>query len=212
QAGFMAGVATALQLKEGQLGFIGGMEIPPVQKFNWGFQQGVAFANEKLGTHMSLEAKNVIYQGSFDDSAAGGQIAAQMYDNGVKAIFCAAGGVGVGAIQEAKNRAASGKEAWIIGVDVDQYDDGIYEGDKSVILTSAVKRIDHASYDMIKKELDGTFPGGQTLLYDAKNDGVGLPDKNPNLSEETMTEVNKVFEQLKNGEIKVSNEQGDLIN
>lgn len=91
-----------------------------------------------------------------------------MYDNGVKAIFCAAGGVGVGAIQEAKNRAASGKEAWIIGVDVDQYDDGIYEGDKSVILTSAVKRIDHASYDMIKKELDGTFPGGQTLLYDAK--------------------------------------------
>ncbi len=50
---------------------------------------------------------------------------------------------------------------------------------------------------MIKKELDGTFPGGQTLLYDAKNDGVGLPDKNPNLSEETMTEVNKVFEQLK---------------
>ncbi len=53
----MAGVATALQLKEGQLGFIGGMEIPPVQKINWGFQQGVAFANEKLGTHMSLEAK-----------------------------------------------------------------------------------------------------------------------------------------------------------
>lgn len=211
QAGFMAGVATALELKEGDLGFIGGMEIPPVQKFNWGFQQGVAFANEKLGTKMSLQEKNVIYQGSFDDSAAGGQIAAQMYDNGVKAIFCAAGGVGVGAIQEAKNRTASGKEAWIIGVDVDQYDDGIYEGDKSVILTSAVKRIDHASYDMIKKELDGSFPGGQTLTYNASNDGVGLPDKNPNLSEETMTEVNKVFEQLKNGEITVSAEQGDLI-
>ena len=207
----MAGVATALELKEGDLGFIGGMEIPSVQKFNWGFQQGVAFANEKLGTKMSLQEKNVIYQGSFDDSAAGGQIAAQMYDNGVKAIFCAAGGVGVGAIQEAKNRTASGKEAWIIGVDVDQYDDGIYEGDKSVILTSAIKRIDHASYDMIKKELDGSFPGGQTLRYDVTNDGVGLPDKNPNLSEETITEVNKVFEQLKNGEITVSAEQGDLI-
>ncbi|ELC8441463.1 BMP family ABC transporter substrate-binding protein [Clostridium perfringens] len=211
QAGFMAGVATALELKEGELGFIGGMEIPPVQKFNWGFQQGVAYANEKLGTKMSLQAKNVVYQGTFDDSAAGGQIAAQMYDSGVKAIFCSAGGVGVGAIQEAKNRTASGDEAWIIGVDVDQYEDGIYEGDKSVILTSAVKRIDHASYDMIKKELDGEFPGGQTLTYDASNNGVGLPDKNPNLSEETMTEVNKIFEQLKNGEIKVSNEQGDLI-
>ncbi|MGG5462189.1 BMP family ABC transporter substrate-binding protein [Clostridium sp. B9] len=211
QAGFMAGVATALELKEGALGFIGGMKIPPVQKFNWGFQQGVAYANEKLGTKMTLEADNVIYQGTFDDSAAGGQIAAQMYDNGVKAIFCAAGGVGVGAIQEAKNRTSSGEQAWIIGVDVDQYEDGIYEGDKSVILTSAIKRIDHASYDMIKKELDGEFPGGQTLTYDASNNGVGLPDENPNLSEETMTEVNKVFEQLKNGEIKVSAEQGELI-
>ena len=211
EAGFMAGVAASLELKEGDLGFLGGMESSAVQKFNWGFQQGVAFANEKLGTKMSLQEKNVIYQGSFDDSAAGGQIAAQMYDNGVKAIFCAAGGVGVGAIQEAKNRTASGKEAWIIGVDVDQYDDGIYEGDKSVILTSAIKRIDHASYDMIKKELDGSFPGGQTLRYDVTNDGVGLPDKNPNLSEETITEVNKVFEQLKNGEITVSAEQGDLI-
>lgn len=211
QAGFMAGVATSLQLKEGALGFIGGMKIPPVEKFNWGFQQGVDYANKNLGTKMTIDAKNVIYQGSFDDSAAGGQIAAQMFDSGVKAIFCAAGGVGVGAIQEAKNRTASGKQAWIIGVDVDQYDDGIYEGDKSVILTSAVKRIDHASYDMIKRDLNGDFPGGQTLMYDASNNGVGLPDKNPNLSEETMKEVNAVYEKLKNGDIKVSAEQGSLI-
>lgn len=211
QAGFMAGVATSLQLKEGALGFIGGMEFPPVQKFNWGFQQGVDYANKNLGTKMTIDAKNVIYQGSFDDSAAGGQLAAQMFDSGVKAIFCAAGGVGVGAIQEAKNRTASGKESWIIGVDVDQYSDGIYEGDKSVILTSAVKRIDHASYDMIKRELNGDFPGGETLMYDATNDGVGLPDKNPNLSEETMKQVDEVFNKLKNGEIKVSAEQGDLI-
>ncbi len=173
----MAGVATALELKEGDLGFIGGMEIPSVQKFNWGFQQGVAFANEKLGTKMSLQEKMLYIKDHLMIQPLVDKFFAQMYDNGVKAIFCAAGGVGVGAIQEAKNRTASGKEAWIIGVDVDQYDDGIYEGDKSVILTSAIKRIDHASYDMIKKELDGSFPGGQTLRYDVTNDGVGLPDK-----------------------------------
>ncbi|MGG5462185.1 BMP family ABC transporter substrate-binding protein [Clostridium sp. B9] len=211
QAGFMAGVATALQLKEGALGFIGGMQIPPVQKFNWGFQQGVDYANKNLGTKMTIDAKDVVYQGSFNDSAAGGQIAAHMFDSGVKAIFCAAGGVGVGAIQEAKNRTASGKQAWIIGVDVDQYNDGIYEGDKSVILTSAVKRIGNASYDMIKDDLDGKFPGGQTLMYDASNNGVGLPEKNPNLSEETIKKANEVYEKLKNGDIKVSAEQGDLI-
>ncbi|MDU3350358.1 MAG: BMP family ABC transporter substrate-binding protein, partial [Clostridium sp.] len=139
EAGFLAGVAASLQLKEGELGFIGGMEIPSVQKFNWGFQQGVKYANENLGTKMNIKAENVVYQGSFDNVAAGQQLAATMFDNGVKAIFTAAGGVGVGAINEAKTRATAGKEAWIVGVDVDQYADGIYKDDKSIILTSAMK-------------------------------------------------------------------------
>ena len=76
QAGFLAAIATSVQLKEGELGFIGGMEIPAVQKFNWGFQQGVAYANENLGTKMSLKAENAIYQGTFNDTAAGQQLAA----------------------------------------------------------------------------------------------------------------------------------------
>ena len=81
EAGFLAGVAASLQLKEGELGFIGGMEIPSVQKFNWGFQQGVKYANENLGTKMNIKAENVVYQGSFDNVAAGQQLAATMYDN-----------------------------------------------------------------------------------------------------------------------------------
>ncbi|HSL93334.1 MAG TPA: BMP family ABC transporter substrate-binding protein, partial [Bacillota bacterium] len=104
EAGFLAGVAAAMQLGSGDLGFIGGMEIPAVQRFNWGFQQGVAYANANLGTSMSIVADNVIYQGSFDNVAAGQVLAATMYDRGVKAIFAAAGGVGVGVINEAKAR------------------------------------------------------------------------------------------------------------
>ncbi len=211
QAGFLAGVAAALELKEGDLGFIGGMEIPPVQRFNYGYQQGVKYANENLGTNMSLKDENIMYQGSFDNAAAGQQLAAQMYDRGVKAIFCAAGGVGVGVINEAKTRVLSGKDAWVIGVDVDQYDDGIYEGDKSVILTSAIKRIDVAAYDMIKAETEGNFPGGETLTFDASNDGIGIPAENPNLSKETTDKVAEVFNQIKEGNIKVSAEKGDLL-
>ena len=64
-----------------------------------------------------------------------------MYDRGVKAIFAAAGGVNIGVITEAKTRVVNGEEAWVIGVDSDQYDDGIYEGSKSVVLTSAIKKI-----------------------------------------------------------------------
>ncbi|MCF7953086.1 MAG: BMP family ABC transporter substrate-binding protein, partial [Spirochaetales bacterium] len=132
ESGFMAGVATALQLDSGNVGFIGGMEIPPVQKFNWGFQQGIKYANENYGTSIMMNKRNFVYQGSFDNVAAGQQLAAAMYDRGVDAIFAAAGGVGVGAINEAKSRASAGKKVWIIGVDVDQYADGIYSGDKSI--------------------------------------------------------------------------------
>ncbi|HEY8344621.1 MAG TPA: BMP family ABC transporter substrate-binding protein [Bacillota bacterium] len=211
ESGFVAGVATALQLKEGELGFIGGMEIPAVQKFNWGFQQGVAYANANLGTKMSIKPENVIYQGTFDNVAAGQQLAAQMYDRGVKAIFAAAGGVGVGVINEAKSRVKAGEEVWVVGVDVDQYAEGIYEGEKSVILTSAMKQISTATFDVIKAEKEGKFPGGQILTFDAKNDGIGIPAENPNLSDEVEEQVAEIYEKMKSGEIIVADERGSLI-
>ncbi len=209
QAGFIAGVATAVELKDGELGFIGGMEIPAVQKFNWGFQQGVAYANEKLGTKMSLKPENVIYQGTFNDVAAGQQIAAQMYDRGVKAIFCAAGGVGNGAITEAKARVATGKKVWVIGVDKDQYEDGIGADGKSVILTSAIKKVDTASYSMVKALKEGNFPGGKQLIFDITKDAVGIPEKNPNLSDATTKAVQDLSAKLKDGSIKVKDNNDD---
>nr|WP_041397739.1 BMP family ABC transporter substrate-binding protein [Spirochaeta africana] len=209
EAGFLAGVAAALELQSGEFGFIGGMEIPPVQKFNWGYQQGIAYANANLGTDISIVRQNVIYQGTFDDVAAGQQIAAQMFDRGVDVIFVAAGGVGVGAINEAKARAGQG--AWIIGVDADQYDEGIYRDNDSIILTSAMKRVDTVAYDMIAAQLAGEFPGGETLMFDASNDGIGLPDENPNLSAEVLAQVDQVLQGLRDGSIVVSAEQGNLI-
>lgn len=211
ESGFLAGVAAALQIKEGEFGFIGGMEIPAVQKFNWGFQQGVAYANTNLATKITMKAENVIYQGSFDNVAAGGQLAATMFDKGVKAIFCAAGGVGVGAINEAKARVKAGKAAWIVGVDVDQFADGVYEGQKSVILTSAMKGLGQAAYDMVKAEKEGKFPGGKTLTFDAKNNGIGIPANNPNLSADVVKSVSDIFKKLQSGDIKVAAEKGSLI-
>ena len=206
QSGFIAGVASAVQLQDGDFGFIGGMEIPSVKKFNYGFQQGVAYANENLGTNVSLKDENIVYSGSFSDLALGQQLAAQMYDRGVKVIFTAAGGTGMGAITEAKTRAVNGEEAWIIGVDSDQYADGIYEGNKSVILTSAIKKVNVASYKMIEAELNNEFPGGQSLIFDAKNDAVGIPEENPNLSDETVSKVSEVLEAIKSGQIEVKSE------
>ena len=206
EGGFVAGVAAALELQTGEFGFIGGMESSAVKRFNYGFQQGVAYANENLGTSVSLKSENIVYSGSFTDLALGQQIAAQMYDRGVKVIFAAAGGTGMGAITEAKTRAVNGEEVWVIGVDSDQYADGIYEGNKSVILTSAIKKVNEAAYQMIEAELNNEFPGGQSLIFNAKNNAVGIPEENPNLSEDTVAKVNEVLEAIKNGEIEVKSE------
>lgn len=203
QSGFIAGVAAAVQLKNGDFGFIGGMEVPSVKKFNYGFQQGVSYANEHYGTSVSLKNENIIYSGSFSDTALGQQLAAQMYNNGVKAIFTAAAGVNIGVITEAKSRVVNGEEVWVIGVDSDQYDDGIYEGNKSVVLTSAIKKIEEATYQIIKDEIDGKFPGGEVLRFDAKNDAVGIPTENPNLNEEATSKANEVTNAIKSGEIEV---------
>lgn len=214
ESGFLAGIAAAVQMKESEFGFIGGMPIPSVERFNWGFQQGINYANENLGTNISIKEENVIYQGSFTDKAGGQQIAAQMYDRGVKVIFTAAGGTGIGVITEAKSRATNGDTSvYVIGVDSDQYADGVYDqnSNASVILTSAMKYIDQATYDMIETEVNGKFPGGETLIFSVANDGVGIPSQNPNLSEETIKIVNDVYAKIKSGEIKIANSNDDSL-
>ena len=211
EAGFTAGLAAALQLQVGRFGFIGGMEIPAVQKFNWGWQQGIMYANEKLGTNIELHAEDFVYQGTFSDIAAGQQIAASMFDRGVTCIHAAAGGVGVGVINEAKARRQVGKDVWVVGVDVNQYNEGLLPDGKSIILTSAMKYIDRASFDMIKEDLSGEFKGGRSLLLTAKEDAVGIPTENPNLSDEVQKQVNEIYQQIKSGAIVIADSQGDLF-
>ncbi|MGP1593929.1 MAG: BMP family lipoprotein [Treponema sp.] len=211
ESGFLAGVAAALELKEGRFGFIGGMEIPAVQKFNWGWQQGIQYANENLGTAIELFQEDFLYQGTFSDIAAGQQIAASMFDRGITCIHAAAGGVGVGVINEAKARRQIGKTAWVVGVDVNQYNEGLLPDGKSVILTSAMKYLDRASFDMIKEELAGSFKGGRSLLLTAKEDAVGIPTENPNLSPAVQSKVNEIYNDIKAGKIVVADSQGNLF-
>ncbi len=211
EAAFLAGVAAALQLQEGKAGFIGGMEIPPVQKFNWGWQQGIKYANEHFGTKIEMDPEDFIYQGGFSDIAAGQQLAASMYDRGVTVIHAAAGGVGVGVMNEAKNRAQNGQQVWVVGCDVDQYDDGKIANGSSIVLTSAMKYLDRASYDMIKDALEGKFEGEKSLLFSVKDGGVGIPEINPNLSNQVQDQVDKIYLKMRDGEIVVSSERGNLF-
>lgn len=209
QASFLTGVAAALESKTGKVAFLGGVEVPAVQKLGWGFVAGVAYANAHLGT--DAEVVDYIYQGTFTDLDAGKSIAAGMYDKDVDVILAAAGVVGVGAINEAKTRTESGEEVYVIGVDVDQYAEGLLQDGSSVMLTSAMKYLGQVAYEQIDAHVNGEFNGGRVLTMDINADGVGLPKTNPNLSVETSKVVNDVVELIKDGDIDIPDTKEELM-
>ncbi len=211
ETGFLAGVATALKLVDGEVGFVGGLEIPAVQKFNWGFQQGVRYANEKLGTNIAMNANNFVYSGSFADLALGQQLATAMYDAGVDAVFAAAGGTGVGVINEAKNRRLSGENVWAVGVDVDQYSVGDMGNGESCILTSAMKDVAGVAYDQAVAAANGTFEGGRHIEMGVAEGRAGIPATNPNLTPEIEAQVADVAALIASGEIVVSDTSDGLF-
>lgn len=203
EGSYLAGVAAGMEADakgKTKVGFIGGEEFPLIEKFGAGFKQGVQSVNPKIEV-------DVAYVGSFEDSGLGKIVAQKMYDDGAYIIHHAAGGSGNGVIQAAQERFEKDSEnpVWVVGVDRDQYEDGIVKGtDHSVILTSMIKRVDVASHDVSKLALEGKFPGGEILVFDLENDGVGIPEKNPNLSEDIITAVAAAKDEILAGNIVVS--------
>ena len=130
-----------------------------------------------------------------------------MYDKGIDIIFTAAGAVGNGVIPEAKTRAEAREDVKVFGVDVDQYENGVISDGSSVILTSVIKCVDNAAYDKIDEFVNGSFVGGEIITMDAKNNGIGLPEENPNLSELTKQEADKVLQLIKDGTLVVPTDE-----
>jgi basic membrane protein A len=206
QGSFLVGVAAAKTTKTNKVGFVGGVDSPLIRTFQAGFVAGVHSVDK------SIEVVEQ-YAGDFGNPGLGQQIASTMYDQGVDVIYHAAGGTGNGVINEAKNRVQNGKNVWVIGVDKDQYNDGIYkDGDteKSVVLTSMMKRVDVASHDIVADEVNGKFPGGQVINFTLADNGVGIPEKNPNLSDDVVKLVNDYKQKIVNGDIKVPTTMDEL--
>jgi basic membrane protein A len=186
EGSFLVGVAAALKAQEAgkdTVGFIGGMDFDLIQKFEAGFEAGVWAVDSSMTVLVD-------YAGSFTDAQVGQTLAAKQFDAGAYVIFHAAGGTGNGLIKEAKDRRAAGEDVWAIGVDKDQYADGVYnDNGDSAVLTSMMKRVDVAAYNVCDDTYNGNFPGGQVLVFDLSNDGVGLPAENPNLSQSIVDSV-----------------------
>lgn len=181
EAGYLVGYIAGKTTKTNKVGYIGGLNTPPVQRFGLGYVQGVEAANKDAEVLYN-------YAGSFDDVSLGKTTAQAMYSKGADIVFTAAGGVNAGVVEAAKDQMTKGNTAWVIGVDRDMYEDGIYEGDKSVILTSAVKEVGNAASNGLALQFDGNFKGGVDQLGYAEK-GLKLPEKNPNLDQSVVDEA-----------------------
>jgi basic membrane protein A and related proteins len=186
EAGYLAGYLAGLWAKDNNakaVSTVGGQKIPPVDHYIAGFQAGAKKA------YPGVETLNA-YSQDFVDQAKCKEIALDQISKGSKVVFQVAGGCGLGALDAAKEKGVQG-----IGVDADQS----YLGDH--ILTSALKKVDVAVFEAIKRAQDGEFKGGTDVIATVENDGVGLGKIGP-AGEKYADQITEITDQIAAGEIK----------
>lgn len=197
EGAYLVGVVAGLMTKSNKIGFVGGIDIPVIKRFDLGFEAGVKAVNPN-----ATIVKN--YTGAFDKPDLGKAAAATMFNDGADIIFHAAGATGNGVFNEAKDRVKAGKKVWVIGVDKDQ---SLEFGD-DVTLTSMLKRVDEAVIRVSKDVVDGKFQGGKTTVLGLKENGVGLPDTSKkNVPADVLKKVDEYKAKIISGEIKVPTAQ-----
>ncbi|WP_406429342.1 BMP family protein [Streptomyces sp. NBC_01589] len=196
QGSYLAGVAAALKSKDGQVGFIGGVDLPLIKKFAAGYQQGVLDTNPKAKVQIQYLSTGSDLSG-FGSPDKGKAAAKGMLDKGADVIFAAAGGSGAGTIEAV----AGQKGAWAIGVDSDQALDPALSKYKDSILTSVVKNVDAGVYDLIKSVKDGKpLTGVQT--YSLAKGGVSLTTTGDHITD-IQAKLDEAKKKIVDGTIKV---------
>ncbi|WP_249030340.1 BMP family lipoprotein [Tannockella kyphosi] len=187
QAGYLAGYAAVV---EGftEIGFMGGIALPAVVNFGYGYVQGAADAAEELGVTINM---TYYYTGSFNASTDIKASASSWYASGVEIIFSCGGG-----ICDSIFAAAEEVGAYTIGVDSDQ------SSSSDTVITSAMKGVVNTVYDTLILYSEGSFPSGYEILG-AEGDYVGLSDDFSRFSVFTEDDYTALFENVKNGSIAI---------
>ena len=192
QAGFLAGYAA---VKDGytKLGFMGGMALPAVMRYGYGYLAGADYAAKELGVDVDV---TYTYTGSFEATPEAQSMATGWYQAGTEVIFACGGSVGNSVMAAAE----ACDNAKVIGVDVDQ------SSESDTVITSAMKMLSNSVYDAIKAAYDGSFPGGKTTVFDAANDGVGIAMDTAKFNTFSQADYDEVFAKLVAGEITIDND------
>jgi basic membrane protein A and related proteins len=160
EASFLVGVIAAETSKTGKVGFVGGMDIPLISAFECGYAQGVKYASD--GKDEVIANMTGTTPAAWNDPVKGGELAKSQIDRGADIVYAAAGATGQGVLKAA---ADAGK----FGIGVDSNQNGLFPGK---VLTSALKRVDVATYDSFMAAKNGTWKAGNQI-FNLKNDGVG---------------------------------------
>lgn len=193
ESAFIAGALAALVSKSGKIGAVGGKEqVPAVKKFVLGYEAGAMYVNKDI-------VVSKVYIDSFTDPTAGGEAAKTQIAEGADVIFGAGGQTGSGAI-----KTAADNDVFVIGVDQDEYNTTFKKGPAPKLITSAMKRVDNAVFDVVKEIVDGKFQGG-VYLGNAANGGIDYApfhDAESALPADAKATLDKIKQGLADGSIK----------
>ncbi|MGP4013300.1 BMP family lipoprotein [Streptomyces sp. 4N124] len=198
EASYLAGVAAAKSTKTNTVGFVGGVDIPLIHKFQAGFEQGVKDTNSKVKV-LSQYLTQTAEEGGFSSPDKGKSAAEGQIEKKADVVYAAAGLSGQGVIE-----AAAANKVWAIGVDSDQYKQAALATYKESILTSATKDVAKAVYNLAKSVEDGK-PETGIVRGDLKSGEVGLADSNPKFADDAALQeaIETAKEKIISGEIKV---------
>jgi len=166
------------------------MAVPAVVRFGYGFVQGADYAAKELGLGSGSITINYHYTGKFEATPEVQTLAASWYNSGVEIIFACGGKLGNSVMA-----AAEQTQKKVIGVDVDQ------SNESHTVITSAMKGLQVSVYDCIADYYNGRFPGGQTLVFAADNQGVGLPMSTSKFKSFKQSDYDNIFKKLASGAI-----------
>ena len=201
EGAFLVGYLAAAVTEENKLGFIGGIPIPPVERFRYGYEAGIKTYEELNGETIELIKG---YTNDFNDPKKGKDLAVAQFAEGADIVFHASGTCGNGVIEAAQEK---GAPYYAIGVDVDQ--DYMAPGR---VLTSSMKRIDVAAYDAVLSVALGTFEPGNHTLGIVEN-GVGISPMNytkDDVNPAVLAEIEILKELVINGTIVIPDTQEAL--
>ncbi|MGY1396245.1 BMP family lipoprotein [Streptomyces albogriseolus] len=198
QASYLAGVAAAKSTKTDVVGFVGGVDIPLIHKFRAGFEQGVKDTDPKVKV-ISQFLTQTAEEGGFSSPDKGKSAAEGQIEKKADVVYAAAGLSGQGVIE-----AAAANKVWAIGVDSDQYKQEALAKYKDSILTSAMKDVAKAVYNLAKSVEDGK-PATGIVKGDLKTGEVSLSNSNPKFADdaELQKAIETAKEKIISGEIKV---------